>query len=48
VLTAVPLTNDLRDEQEQIGVARLLARGGQHRMRLPAMMGLVIEEMGHQ
>ena len=42
------LANDLRDEQEQVGIAGLLAGGGQHRMRLSAVMGLVIEEMRHQ
>src|SRR6516162_3240003 len=42
------LIYDLRDQQEQIGVTGLLAGGGQHRVHLPAVMGLVIKEMGYQ
>ena len=34
--------------REQIGVAGLLAAGGDQRVRLAAVMGLVIEEMRHQ
>src|SRR5262252_8670043 len=34
--------------QKQIGVAGLLAGGGDHRVRLAAMMRLVIEEMRDQ
>ena len=33
---------------EEVGIARLLSRGGQHPMCLPTMMGLVIEEVRHQ
>lgn len=40
--------DDFGDQQEQIGVASLLPGGGQHRVGLAAMMGLVVEEMGDQ
>ena len=42
------LPDDVRDQQKEIGIAGRLAGGGQHRMGLPAMVGLVIEEMRHQ
>src|SRR5260370_19929532 len=42
------LIHDLRDQQEEVGVAGFLAGGGQHRMHLSAMMRLGIEEMSHQ
>src|ERR1700746_2451185 len=42
------LIYNLRDQQEQIGIAGFLAAGGQHRVYLATMMGLVIEEMRHQ
>ena len=40
--------NHLRDDQEQIGVAGLLAGGGQQRVRLAAVMRLMVEEMGDE
>src|SRR6516164_4293646 len=40
--------DDRGDQREQVGVVGLLAGGGQHRMDLPAVMGLVVEEMGDQ
>src|SRR5258705_7792945 len=36
------------NDQRQVGVAGLLAGGGDHRVRLAAMMRLVIEKMGNQ
>src|SRR6516165_7842426 len=40
--------DDRGDQQEQVGVVGLLAGGGQHRMDLSTMMGLMVEEVGHQ
>jgi hypothetical protein len=36
--------DDLGDQQEEVGVTGRLAGGSQHRLNLPAVMGLVIEE----
>ena len=35
------------DDQKQIGIAGFFAAGGDQRMSLAAMMGLVVEEMRH-
>jgi len=42
------LGHDLRNQQEQVGIAGLLASGRQHSVHLPAVMRLMIEEMRHQ
>ena len=42
------LFDDPRHDQEQVGVVDLLAGGGQQRVRLAAVVGLVVEEMGDE
>jgi hypothetical protein len=38
----------IRNDQKEVGVARIDASHGERRMRLTAMMRLMIEKMHHQ
>src|SRR5579862_3667525 len=42
------LPDRLRHDQEQVGVVGLFAGSGDQRMRLAAVVRLVVEEVGHQ
>src|SRR5262249_25695382 len=46
--TEFPLRSAVSDHQKEIRVAGLFARSGDHGVSLSAMVGLMIEEMGHQ